>query len=32
MKDTLDDKIYKLIEQKLDFNEDILERLVLEEE
>ena len=31
MENTLDDKIYKLIEQKLDYSEQILEQLVLEE-
>jgi SNF2 family DNA or RNA helicase len=32
MKDTIDDKVYKLIEQKLDFSEKILDKLVMEEE
>ena len=31
MKGTLDDKIYNLIEQKLDFSEKILDQLVMEE-
>jgi SNF2 family DNA or RNA helicase len=31
MKDTIDDKVYKLIEQKLDFSEKILDKLVMEE-
>jgi SNF2 family DNA or RNA helicase len=31
MKDTLDDKVYKLIEQKLEFSEAILDKLVMEE-
>ena len=32
MENTLDDKIYKLIEQKLDYSEQILEQLVIEED
>jgi hypothetical protein len=32
MENTLDDKIYKLIEQKLEFSEEILDKLVIEEE
>jgi SNF2 family DNA or RNA helicase len=31
MKGTLDEKVYNLIEQKLDFSEEVLERLVLQE-
>jgi SNF2 family DNA or RNA helicase len=31
MKGTLDDKIYNLIEQKLDFSEEILDKLVIQE-
>ena len=31
MKDTIDDKVYKLIEQKLEFSEKVLDKLVMEE-
>lgn len=31
MKDTIDDKVYNLIEQKLEFSEAILDKLVMEE-
>ena len=32
MENTLDDKIYKMIEEKLEFSEQILDKLVMEEE